>query len=280
MSMPSFAVSISVLAVVQASLVALPRAGSFPALARLRGPAWAVIPAASIGAVVFGLRAVAGAAQGITYLALVAVPVLAVAALAWVVHGHRPLLGVLAAALFALAWADRGTLSGQSAALALTALSCVTLGALLAAVAPAGWLKLGIVAMAAVDTWLVATDLLQAPNDVLNAAAPAAHLPQLQEAVFGRGVMGYGDLFVAGVLGALLADRRSIQWKAAGIAVSIGLTFNLLFLWVSELPATVPIALTLIVLELAGRRRTVSRRRPRLSGTAPGRAAWARAARR
>ena len=56
----------------------------------------------------------------------------------------------------------------------LTALRCVTLGVLLDAVAPARWLKVGIVAMALVDTALVVSDQLQAPNNVLNAAAPAA----------------------------------------------------------------------------------------------------------
>ena len=54
--------------------------------------------------------------------------------------------------------------------------------------------------------WCV-SDLLQAPNDALNAAAPVAHLPQLQRAVFGSAVMGYGDLFVAALLGALLASQ-------------------------------------------------------------------------
>ena len=37
---------------------------------------------------------------------------------------------------------------------------------------PALWLRWGIYAMAAIDAWLVAADLLQGPNSVLSAAAP------------------------------------------------------------------------------------------------------------
>ena len=138
----------------------------------------------------------------------------------------------------------------------------MTLGTLLAAVAPARWLKVGIVAMAAVDTYLVVTDLLQAPNDVLNAAAPAVGLPQLQYAPWGSAVMGYGDLFIAGVLGALLAREAVSRRRAATLlAAALALAFNLLFFFVNELPATVPIAVTLLVID----RRAVARllrRRP------------------
>ena len=64
---------------------------------------------------------------------------------------------------------------------------------------PPGWLKLGILAMAAADVWLVLSDLLQAPNATLcRAPAPGSGLPQLQSELFGSVSMGYGDLFVAG----------------------------------------------------------------------------------
>ena len=158
--------------------------------------------------------------------------------------------------LFALAWADHGGLAGQAAALALTALSCVALGTLLAAVTPARWLAAGIVAMAIADTALVVSDLLQRPNNALNAAHPAAGLPRLQSAVFGSAVMGYGDLFVAGALGGLLAvaigAARSCaaqcSWRRSRCC------FDLLFLLVDELPATVPVALALVAGRLgAGR---------------------------
>jgi hypothetical protein len=210
---------------------------------------WAVIPAASVIGFVFGIRELSGLADGLTYLALVAVPLLAAIALGWLTRGARPPLAVLAVGLFALAWADRQGLVGEGAGLVLEALSCVTLAVLLVVVTPARLVKLGIVAMAAVDTWLVASDLLAAPNNAFNAIVPVAHLPQLQRVLFGDAVMGYGDLFIAALLGALLASHFAQQRRAALIAAGVGLTMNLLFFVVDELPATVPIALTLLVLE-------------------------------
>ena len=255
---PSFAVSICVLTLVQAALIVVPAAHEIPALARLRGRWWALIPAASVVAVVFGVRAVSGLADGLTYLALVAVPPLAALALGWAMRASRPWFALAAAVLFAVAWADRQGLVGESAGLALDALSCVTLGALLVAVSPRALVKAGIVAMAVVDIWLVVSDLLQAPNAAVNAAAPIAHLPQLQRVVFGSAVMGYGDLFVAALFGALLAAQPRLALRGAAIAGVVGLLMDLLFLVVRELPATVPIAISLLILEagaLRARRR-------------------------
>jgi hypothetical protein len=130
----------------------------------------------------------------------------------------------------------------------------VTLGVLLGAVTPPAWLKLGIVAMAVADSWLVVTDLLQAPNATLIAAHPGAGLPRLQSVLFGTVSMGYGDLFVAGLLGAVLA-REGVRRQLSGAAMTLvfaGL-FDLLFFFVNELPATVPVALTVIVLEASPR---------------------------
>ncbi len=107
--------------------------------------------------------------------------------------------------------------------------------------------------MAAIDAWLVASDLLQGPNAVLNAVSPGS-LPRLQFVSFGSAVMGFGDLFVAATLGALLTRDRHLQLTGAALAAAIGLAFDLLFFAVDELPATVPIALTLAALEISGRR--------------------------
>ena len=255
---PSFAVSICVLSLVQAGLVLLPAPREIPALRRLRSGWWAAIPAASVAAFVFGERALGGLADGLTYLALIAVPPLAAVGLGWAMRAGRRWFAPGAALLFVLAWADRQGLAGESAGVVLDALSCVTLAVLLVAVSPRLLVKLGIVAMAAVDSWLVLSDLLAAPNGVLNAAAPVAHLPQLQRVVFGSAVMGYGDVFVAALLGALLAAQPGVARRGAAIAASIGLAFDLLFFAVNELPATVPIALTLAILELGA---IVARRR-------------------
>src|SRR5437867_3448971 len=100
-------------------------------------------------------------------------------------------------------------------------------GALIAAVTPARWLGAGIIAMAAADTALVVADQLQRPNRVLQAAYPAAGLPRLQSVVFGSAGMGYGDLFIAGLLGGLLAARlgRAPQVRAALLAAALALAF-------------------------------------------------------
>jgi hypothetical protein len=246
---PSFAVSICVLTLVQSVLVTVPAAVEVPLVSRFRGRWWALIPAASVIGVVFGVRAASGVADGLTYLALVAVPPLAALALGWAMRASRPWFAIAAAVLFAVAWADRRGLVGEGAALLLDALSCVTLGALLVAVSPRALVKVGIVGMAVVDLWLVVSDLLQAPNAAVNAAAPIAHLPQLQRVVFGSAVMGYGDLFVASLLGALLAAQPRLALRGAVIVGLVGLLMDLLFLVVRELPATVPIAITLLILE-------------------------------
>jgi hypothetical protein len=261
-----FALSIAVLSLVQAALVAAPKPASSPLLDRLASNWWALVLPLSIAVVVGAIALDSASARFLTYLALVAVPPLAALALAAIVRAGRPALALLVVPLFALAWAAHGSLSGQAAALALSALACVSLGWLLACVVPGRWLKLGIYAMAAIDAWLVGSDLLQEPNAVLNAVAPGAGLPRLQFVSFGSAVMGFGDIFIAAALGALLAGDRRLQLTGAALAVAICLGFDLLFFAVDELPATVPIALTLAVLEIAGYRRS----RSRASGTSRG----------
>ncbi|HEV7481883.1 MAG TPA: hypothetical protein VGO13_02155 [Solirubrobacterales bacterium] len=244
-----FGLSIGVLSLVQAALVAAPRPAAAPLLSGLRSRTWALILPLSIVVVIGAIALESAVAHLLTYLALVAVPPLAALALAALVRGGRPPLALLAIPLFAVAWAARGALSGQTAALGLSALACVSLGWLLACVVPTRWLKLGIYAMAALDAWLVGSSLLQEPNAVLNAASPGS-LPRLQLASFGTAIMGFGDLFIAATLGALLAHDRRLQLTGAALTAIIALTFDLLFLTVDQLPATVPIALALAVLEL------------------------------
>jgi len=246
-----FWLSIAALSLVQAALVAAPRPPSLAILERLRSRWWALVLPLSIVVVISAIALESASARFLTYLALVAVPPLAAAALAWLIRGGSPHLAFGVVPLFALAWAAEGSLSGETAALALSALACVSLGWLVACVVPPRWLKLGIYVMAAVDAYLVGTDLLQEPNAVLNAAAPAANLPRLQLASFGSALMGFGDLFIAAALGALLASDRRLQLQGAALAAVICPAFDLLFFFVDQTPATVPIALTLACLELA-----------------------------
>lgn len=256
--MLSFWPSIVLLSIVQGTVVALPAPLRAERLTRLRSGRWAVIPPLSVVGFVFVTRAAEHAsADGLTYLALVAVPLLAALALGVLGRGARGWAAVAVIPLFALAWADRGALPGQAAALCLTGLSCVSLGVLLAAVTPPRWLAGGIILMAIADAALVTSDLLQQPNNALNAAHPLAGLPQLQSAVLGSAVMGYGDLFIAAALGGLLASEFGLaeQLRGALLVAALAMLFDLMFLAIDELPATVPVALALVLVALRRRRR-------------------------
>ena len=249
----SFALSISFLSLAQATLIAMPRPVRTALVPRLQGRWWALVPPASI-AVTIGLVAISSrSADALTYLALVAVPPLASVALARLVPAAQPALALAVFPLFAAAWLFAGALAGDFAALLLSALACVTLGTLLASNVPHHWLRLGLYAMAIVDACLVAADLLQGPNAVLNAAAPGSDLPRLQAVHFGSAVMGFGDLFIAATAGALLAPRPRTQLAAALFAAAFGLGFDLLFLGVDELPTTVPVAAALLAVEMRDR---------------------------
>ena len=241
--MPSFAVSIATLSLFQAALVALPkyrpRFGWMP-----KSPWWALVPAASIVVVVFGIEAAPGSADALTWLALLAVPPLAAFALGWLVHGTAPAWALLALPLFALAWASQESLAGETAAALLSGLACIALGWLLVSVVDARWLRWGIYAMAAIDAVLVAAELLQDPSALLSAATPGG-LPRLQVLEFGTARMGFGDAFVAATAGCLLAADRDIQLRGAALVAILALAFDLLFFAVDTLPATVPVAVAL-----------------------------------
>lgn len=299
----------------QAALVALPAAGLPVFARRFAGRAWSLVLPLSIAIVVAVLAVSPGAASGLTWLSLVAVPLLAAAAVGWAMHGARPWSATLAVPVFVLAVAYEGERIGQIAALLLTALSCVTLGRLLAGVvgevstdgAADGWwarrraarggeqaaagpggrppaasaavarltalvrrhpmapIRIALVAMAVIDAILVFSGGLQAPNNALNAAAPSAELPRLQFLQLNGASMGYGDVFVAGVLGAVLAFEgasRRLQLAAAGATLVLSLLFDLLFALdsIRTLPATVPVAVaTLLFGGFLGRRTSSER---------------------
>lgn len=273
--MPSFAVSISILGLVQAALVALPAPCPLPAwLGWAKSPWWALIPALSIAAVIAAIELDSDSATWLSYLALVTVPPLAAYALGALIHGSNTLTSpflassaskgevsgwgapvLVAAVLFAIAWGADGSLVGETAAMVLSGLACIALGWLLVSVVPALWLRLGIYAMAAIDTWFVASDLLQGPNAVLSTASPAGDLPRLQAVHFGAAQMGFGDLFIAALVGCLLAGKGARQLRGAILVAALALAFDLLFFAVDELPATVPVALALALLQRTGRER-------------------------
>jgi hypothetical protein len=205
--------------------------------------------------VVGAIELIPEVARALSWLALVAIPPLAALALGWAMRGGRWPLAPLAGALLALGWAEQYTLAGDVALGALTALSCVTLGRLLAGLVPLRWLELGIVAMAIVDSILVFGNELQVPNAVLNAAVPAAGLPQLQYLAMPHASLGYGDVFVAGVLGGVLAARGIRQWPVALLVLGLAIAWDTLFVVFDTLPATVPVAVATCIVALRRSRR-------------------------
>jgi hypothetical protein len=199
--------------------------------------------------VVAAIELVPAVADGLTWIALILVPPGAALALGWAMHGARPVYALGAVALLALAVADTSGLAGDAAAAALTALSAVTVGRLLAGGVPLIWLKAGIVAMAITDSILVFGNELQGPNAVLNAAIPAPGLPQLQFLDLHHASLGYGDVFVAGVLGGVLAAQGTRQLPVAALTLVLSVAWDLLFFHFNTLPATVPPAIALIIVE-------------------------------
>jgi hypothetical protein len=251
---PEFIAANSILISTQAALVAAPAAGVPRWLLRLGGRAWALILPLSIAIVVAAIALVPEVANALTWVSLILIPPGAMLALGWAMHGAKPGYAAIAVVLFIFCWAETGTLLGDAAAAALTALSTITLGRLLAGLVAGVWLKAGLVAMAIIDTILVFGNQLQGPNATLNAAVPAPGAPQLQYLELHYASMGYGDVFVAGVLGGVLAAEGTRQWPAALMVLGVSILWDLLFFHFNTLPATVPVAIVVVLLELWRRR--------------------------
>src|SRR4051812_25109253 len=245
-----FIIADGILLATQGVLVTLPAAGIPTWLERFRSRGWALIAPVSIAVVVAAIALFPQVADALTWVALILVPVGAMLAVGWAMHHAKPAYAVVAAVLFVYCWAEVGTLSGDAAAAALTALSTVTVGRLLAGLVAAIWLKAGIVAMAIIDSILVFGNQLQGPNATLNAAIPVPGAPQLQYLELHYASMGYGDVFVAGVLGGVLAAERRRQWPAALMVLGVSVLWDLLFFHFNTLPATVPVAIVVVLLEI------------------------------
>lgn len=256
--------------VAQAALVAGATATAAPLWTKaLRHRAFALLPLLSLVGVVVLLRLEPQYADSFATVALVCVPLLALIGAARV----GPLALLLTVAAIVTVLHDGHSLPGQLAALTLIGGSCLLLGALLVELTPPQWLGAGIVAMAAADLVLVAGGVLGPASDVLNAAGVSDHLPQLQRVEIGPLEMGYGDIFLPALVGTLLAARARPRTWAAGLTLLFALAAGLVFLAFDRLPATVPVALALLVVEAGGVARSGWRarrgRRPALAAADP-----------
>jgi hypothetical protein len=109
--------------------------------------------------------------------------------------------------------------------------------------------------MAVVDSVFIFGGFFHEQNAMFNAAAPAEGLPRLQVADVGHTSTDYGDFFIAGVVGAILAVERWPQLLAAALTFAAAELWNQLFLVTDSLPNTVPPAAVLVGFELWSRRR-------------------------
>lgn len=243
-------IGIGILNATQALLVLAPGAGIPAFLHRFKTRLWALIAPVSIALVVAAIALIPEVADGLTWFAFLLVPPGAILALGWAMRGAKPVYALVAVVAFAIALIDVDSPASEAAAAFLTALSCITLGRLLAGLVPAAPLKLGIIAMAIIDAILVFGNQLQGPNATLNAAVPAPGLPQLQFLDVTWARMGYGDVFVAGLLGGILAVEGRKQAPAALLVFVLCCAWDVLFLHFNTLPATVPIAVAIVILEL------------------------------
>jgi hypothetical protein len=217
----------------QAALVAGGAVRCVPSSLRaLRHPLFATLPLLGLVGVVLWLRAAPQQAGALAEIALLGVPLLALIAAA------RTGLVALALVVAMVLVTIHDTHS--------------VLGALLVEVTPARWLGLGIAATAAVDLVLVASGFLGPATLALNSAGVTESLPQLQRVQLGPLTMGYADLFLPALVGALLATRARTRHWVALLTLCFALAAGSIFLVADRLPATVPVALALLVVEGVG----------------------------
>jgi hypothetical protein len=231
------------LCAVQAVTVLGPR----PSPRLIRHPLLGLIPLIGIGGVALLIAEQPSTAQKATDLAAIATPI---AALAGIVafRGRARWLGLLAPVLYLVAWKGDGR-PVQIATDALIAGAAVTLAWLTGMVAPRIGLIIGIFAASAVDVYQVlVTEQVKEASQALAAAQPTADLPRLQELVWGSATMGWGDAYLAALLGVVVATSvLRIRLIAAGAVFVLGVASGFLFHVLDIIPATVPVAGALLV---------------------------------
>jgi hypothetical protein len=232
--------SYAALCAVQAVVVLVPRAPRTLLRSRWLG----VVPLAAIGGVVLLMGSDPSLAQRATDLAAVATPILACAG---IVAFRIRWLALLAPVAYLIAW--RG--SGRPVDIAtdfLIAGACATLAWLTGMIATRGALAVGILIATAVDVYQVlVTKQVQPVAQELEKAVPVEHLPRLQQAIWAGASMGWGDVYLAGLLGVVLAlSARRIRIEAACVVFVAGLVVGFGFAVLDTLPATVPVSVALL----------------------------------
>jgi hypothetical protein len=238
--------SCAVLAVAQGVTVVLPRR---PRRLGLRiSHAWAaVLPPAAFFATVLALVVRPSLAAPFAIAASVAVPVLGALAMAAFARGGRPPRALLVVPLGVLAALNSGV-AGELAILGLVMLSAVALGSLLAGAAPMKELAIGAVLLAVLDLALVHSGEIR----IASSALLDVHvgLPDFAQPQLGARNIGYGDFFVAALAGAVAASTPSRQTLVALATTGFALLQYALSSSGDLLPATVPVAVALLLVAL------------------------------
>jgi hypothetical protein len=206
---------------------------------------WIVTPPVLFAASVFALGSLPESAELMTMLAVVAVPVLATLAATRLAWGSRPAWAVaIPVLLVASMSADK--LAGQVGTTLLCALSAVALGAGLVRLGGARWVMIGLSALAAADIVLVADGRVQAAARALS-ESHVGRLPELSHVALGTFTLGYGDLVVAGIVGAIASRRPGGQLRVAGLTALLMLLEGGLMAGSGPYPATVPVVGALLL---------------------------------
>ena len=244
----------------QGALVAMPRGDALGGLRRLRSPAWAAALPGAILVGTFGPLGVHSFAPGMILLAALATPPLVAVAVLGVVRGPRAAVVGLALVAGVIA-AFAGGPSAQLSASVLTALGALALGAALARLIPSNWMLIGFISMCVLDVALLAAGVGQPSAAELVRAAGRMPGPVFDHAQLGPIALGYPDLVLAGLLGAMIADQRAQRCAAALVTVLAAASLVLApanTVW----PATVPVAATLIALRAVRLPRRLQRKAP------------------
>ena len=204
------------------------------------------MPAVLLGAGVLIVNVVPQGPHWLARLATFGTPVLAAAGGFFKGSRRWWLWPPAAAGLWLVAWLASGLVQ-DAAGLALVAGACLAAASALAMVAPAWSIRVGLVALAALDAILVwGTPSVQNATTTLEKVAPphaaGTPLPILQQATFGSALMGWLDLLAPALLGVVAAGRTKVA-AAAIVGGAAYLWGYLLFTYTttSEVAATVPV---------------------------------------
>jgi hypothetical protein len=255
-------IGIPAVATLQGLLVALPRARALAHLSGLRSPVWA---AALPGSVLVGTFAPLwrpSLASALVVVAAIVTPLLAVVAAVEVARGRRALLLASVPTLALAVMLGHGEIDQLSSSLVTTA-GCLSLGVGLTRLIPPRWLLVGVVLLCIVDVLLLSIGVGEPAAALVKDATLRFLGPVFVSARIGTVMVDYPDLVLAAVVGGVVAGRP-LQRRTAATLTVLAIVYGMLLAVIPTVPATVPIALTFVLLRRW--ERTDSSRR---SGRAP-----------